>query len=104
MHFSRLRMRRPNTFTVAVTRAQSLLVVVGDPLVLGLDTLWRRFLYFIYRSGGWKGVPFPWDPDADPEEDPATFDRAEQDLRELLRRATEPGSPGEMDPATTGTE
>ncbi|CAE6366471.1 unnamed protein product [Rhizoctonia solani] len=88
----------PKRLNVAITRAQSLLVVVGDPLVLGLDTLWRRFLYFVHRSGGWKGTPFPWNPDANPDEDPATFDSAEQEVRELLRRATEPGSPGDLDP------
>ncbi|KEP52558.1 putative RNA helicase [Rhizoctonia solani 123E] len=94
----------PKRLNVAITRAQSLLVVVGDPLVLGLDTLWRRFLYFVYRSGGWKGAPFPWNPESDPDDDPATFDSAEQDIRELLRRATEPGSPGELDPVGGGDQ
>ncbi|CAE7158617.1 unnamed protein product, partial [Rhizoctonia solani] len=94
----------PKRLNVAITRAQSLLVVVGDPLVLGLDTLWRRFLYFVRRSGGWRGTPFPWNPDDDPDEDPATVDSAEQDIRELLRRANDPGSPGELDPVGGGND
>ncbi|CAE6500014.1 unnamed protein product [Rhizoctonia solani] len=89
---------------VAITRAQSLLVVIGDPLVLGLDTLWRQFLYFIFHSGGWTGAPFPWNPDANPEDDPPTFDTAEQDMRELLRRVTEPESSDELDSVETESE
>lgn len=72
---------------VALTRAQSLLIVIGDPSVLGLDPLWRRFLYFVHRSGGWKGVPFPWNPDADPDEQEAMSALAEQTIRDLLRRS-----------------
>ncbi|KAF8869388.1 P-loop containing nucleoside triphosphate hydrolase protein [Infundibulicybe gibba] len=47
---------------VAVTRAQALLIVVGDPQVLGLDPLWRSFLNYIHKNGGWKGPDIPWDP------------------------------------------
>lgn len=47
-------------FNVTVTRAQALLIIVGDASVLGLDPLWRSFLTYIHQHGGWKGVPIPW--------------------------------------------
>lgn len=47
---------------VAITRAQALLIIIGDPLILSLDPLWRSFLDYIYNKGGWKGRPNPdWD-------------------------------------------
>jgi helicase MOV-10 len=48
-------------FLVAVTRAQALLIIVGDPNVLSLDPLWRSFLNYIHSNNGWTGVPIPWD-------------------------------------------
>jgi helicase MOV-10 len=49
---------------VAVTRAQSLLIIVGDPQVLSLDPLWRAFLNYVYLNGGWTGLPnITWDPE-----------------------------------------
>ncbi|TCD60518.1 hypothetical protein EIP91_009945 [Steccherinum ochraceum] len=53
----------PRRFNVAVTRAQALLVIVGDPTVLGLDPLWRTFLNFVWNHGGWKGDAPSWDTD-----------------------------------------
>ncbi len=55
--------------TVAVTRAKALLIIVGDPLVLGLDPLWRDYLNTVHAGGGWRGRPIPWDPEepVDPE-------------------------------------
>lgn len=55
--------------TVAVTRAKALLIVVGDPAILSLDPLWRRFLTLIYRNGGWTGEEIPWDVEDDIEDD-----------------------------------
>ena len=54
---------------VAVTRAKALLIIVGDPLVLGLDPLWREYLNTVHAGGGWRGRPIPWDPSepVDPE-------------------------------------
>ncbi|KAL5635882.1 hypothetical protein ACGC1H_004621 [Rhizoctonia solani] len=51
-------------FNVTITRAQALLVIVGDASVLGLDPLWRAFLTYVHQEGGWKGVPIPWEGDA----------------------------------------
>ncbi|KAF5389693.1 hypothetical protein D9757_006021 [Collybiopsis confluens] len=51
----------PHRFNVAVTRAQAMLVVVGNPNVLSLDPLWRDFLSYIHRGGGWRGKGISWD-------------------------------------------
>ncbi|KAG8870410.1 hypothetical protein FRB97_009799 [Tulasnella sp. 331] len=52
----------PRRFNVAITRAQALVIIVGDPDVLGLDPLWRSFLNYIHQNGGWKGRKIGWDP------------------------------------------
>lgn len=49
-----------NLVPVAVTRAQALLIIVGDPSVLSLDPLWRSFLNYCHVNGGWKGPPPSW--------------------------------------------
>jgi len=59
----------PRRFNVAVTRAKALLIVVGDPAILSLDPLWRRFLALIHRNGGWTGEEIPWDVEEDIEDD-----------------------------------
>jgi helicase MOV-10 len=38
------------------------LIIVGDPLVLGLDPLWRAYLNSVHIGGGWRGRQIPWDP------------------------------------------
>lgn len=52
----------PRRFNVAITRAQALLIVIGDPQVLSLDPLWKAFLNYVYLGGGWKGKSMDWDP------------------------------------------
>jgi helicase MOV-10 len=49
--------------TVAVTHAQALFIVVGDPDVLALDPLWCAFLKHLYLHGGWTGGNILWDPE-----------------------------------------
>ena len=77
-------------FVVAITRAQALLIVVGDPQVLGLDPLWRAFLNYIYLNGGWAGPDIPWDPKVDVDEaggyDEAVRAAARLNMDELARR------------------
>ena len=46
---------------MAITRAQALLVLVGNPAVLARDPLWRAFLTFVHAHGGWEGPPPAWD-------------------------------------------
>ncbi|KAG7439173.1 P-loop containing nucleoside triphosphate hydrolase protein [Guyanagaster necrorhizus] len=54
----------PHRFNVAVTRAQALLVVIGNSDVLALDPLWRSFMNYIHIKGGWRGHRISWDPKA----------------------------------------
>ena len=75
---------------MAVTRAQALLIVVGDPQVLCLDPLWRSFLNYIYLNGGWTGPDIPWDPKV-PVNDAGGYDKeikeaAILDMNEFAKR------------------
>ena len=54
----------PHTLSVSITRAQLLLIVVGDPEVLGKDELWRTFLNYVCLRGGWTGKAVSWKPEA----------------------------------------
>lgn len=45
---------------MALTRAQALLIVIGNPVILALDPLWRAFLNFVYTQGGWTGSRPTW--------------------------------------------
>ncbi|KAH9930517.1 P-loop containing nucleoside triphosphate hydrolase protein [Epithele typhae] len=83
----------PRRFNVAVTRAKALLVVVGDSSVLSIDPVWRGFLNYIYRRGGWSGDAPGWDTSAAVD---ASFDYAAEireaaatDIDALLARLAE---------------
>jgi hypothetical protein len=49
----------PKRFNVAVTRAKKLLVVVGNPRVLGRDPHWGELLRLAVRAGAYRGCPLP---------------------------------------------
>ncbi len=48
---------------MAVTRAQALLIVIGDAHVLSIDPMWRGFMKYVYLGGGWRGDAPTWDPE-----------------------------------------
>lgn len=48
---------------VAITRAQALMIIIGNPTVLSLDPLWRTLLNYIHGGGGWRGKRIDWDPE-----------------------------------------
>jgi helicase MOV-10 len=64
---------------VAVTRAQALLIVVGDAEVLALDPLWRAFLNYVHTNGGWAGPAMRWDA-TEPVRERGGYDREVRDL------------------------
>jgi helicase MOV-10 len=85
--------RLPLIEIVAMTRAQALLIVIGNPLVLSLDSLWRSFLNYVYNHGGWNGLPTPdWDTSEEIDGPALLQARAAQataEEQELLQRITE---------------
>ncbi|XP_036198908.1 helicase MOV-10 isoform X2 [Myotis myotis] len=62
-------LKNPKRFNVAVTRAKALLIVVGNPLLLGHDSDWKAFLDFCRDHGGYTGCPFPDQVDPQHEQD-----------------------------------
>jgi helicase MOV-10 len=84
---------RPDPYTVAITRAQALLVIIGDPRVLSLDPLWRSFLNYIHNKGGWTGTPKPdWDTESEVDGSDLVKirrDRASKEEEDLMQRITE---------------
>jgi helicase MOV-10 len=73
-----------------VTRAQALLIIVGDPSVLSLDPLWRSFLNYIHVNHGWRGDEPTWnthDPvRQDGGYDAEARDAGMHDMNALMRR------------------
>lgn len=51
-------LKNPKRFNVAITRAQALLIVVGNPHVLCKDRHWNRFIQFCIDCRGYRGCDF----------------------------------------------
>uniref|UniRef100_H3BES1 RNA helicase n=1 Tax=Latimeria chalumnae TaxID=7897 RepID=H3BES1_LATCH len=49
-------LKNPKRFNVAMTRAKALLIVVGNPIVLSKDEIWRKFIRYCSDAGGYTGT------------------------------------------------
>uniref|UniRef100_A0A287CYF8 RNA helicase n=1 Tax=Ictidomys tridecemlineatus TaxID=43179 RepID=A0A287CYF8_ICTTR len=58
LHFNLGFLKNPK-FNVAVTWAKALLIIVGNPILLGHDPDWKAFLEFCKENRGYTGCPFP---------------------------------------------
>ena len=67
---------------VAITRAQAMLIVIGNPNTLVLDPIWREFLNYVHSCGGCRGEPISWDP-VSPED---VGEGVGGDLEEMIQR------------------
>ena len=82
---------QPTFYVVAMTRAQALLIVVGNPIVLSLDPLWRSFLNYVHTKGGWRGLDITWDAEEPVNIQESGYDakyraKAEAQLEDTLTR------------------
>uniref|UniRef100_A0A672P2P1 RNA helicase n=1 Tax=Sinocyclocheilus grahami TaxID=75366 RepID=A0A672P2P1_SINGR len=48
-------LKNEKRFNVAVTRAKSLLIMVGNPIILQTDATWGRFIHYCIEKGGYTG-------------------------------------------------
>ena len=70
-----------------------MLIIIGDPVVLSLDPLWKSFINYIHLNGGYKGKKINWDP-VQPVNRDSKFDEERRksgmsELDELIRRTKE---------------
>ena len=62
----KLDVRLTHVLLVAITRAQALLIVIGDPGVLVKYEHWRTFLQYIKSRKGWAGKMHDWESEISP--------------------------------------
>ncbi|KAG8450883.1 hypothetical protein GDO86_003231 [Hymenochirus boettgeri] len=51
-------LKNPKRFNVTITRAKALIILVGNPVILGKDANWSRFLKYCLENEGYTGFPF----------------------------------------------
>ncbi|GAX84129.1 hypothetical protein CEUSTIGMA_g11552.t1 [Chlamydomonas eustigma] len=51
----------PKRFNVSITRAKSLVIIIGNPKILCQDPCWRTLLKYIHANKGCTGSPMPLD-------------------------------------------
>ncbi|GAB4835962.1 Probable RNA helicase sde3 [Ancistrocladus abbreviatus] len=49
----------PRRFNVAITRAMSLLIIVGNPHIVSQDPYWEKLLWYCADNGSYQGCPLP---------------------------------------------
>ncbi|XAR54698.1 RNA helicase [Bertholletia excelsa] len=49
----------PKRFNVAITRARSLLIVIGNPHIIGKDPFWNQLLWHCVENSSYQGCPLP---------------------------------------------
>lgn len=49
----------PRRFNVAITRAKSLLIIVGNPHIINKDPHWDKLLQYCVENDSYKGCPLP---------------------------------------------
>ena len=80
---------------VAVTRAQALLIIVGDAPILSVDPLWRSFMNYVHNNGGWRGDVPTWDVNAPVQDDEDYADELREAIMAEMSAAIALLDPGE---------
>lgn len=52
-------MASPRRLNVAITRAEALLIIIGNPHLLVTDNYWRSVLKYAVKVGGYRGCDLP---------------------------------------------